>query len=666
MSMHAMMSLIRVATFGLHHYLNNCSIMHLIISINFLLIPLCHTLSFNISHFDNSASKILYDGDAATSSDGSGFIELNRDDACLVGWARYAEPLHLWEGSSLAADFTTDFSFVVHFLNSSEIGDGLSFFLAPVHYTIPPNSRGSLMGLFNATTQLEVSKNQLVTVEFDTKSNPGWDPPVTHIGINDRSVRSVVNASWDPLSGKQCHARITYNATTNNLTVFWTYEENFEANSSLSYPIDLKMSLPEWVRIGFASSTGYFHERHVIRSWEFSSSEIKSDASRRRIVLNIGVAAAAVLLFILMLYVAYRWVVRKRIKRTRGEGNESNDTSSVPLSSINSDIQILALPRQFTYQELVAATNGFANDRKLGQGGSGQVYHGIIQDLGCAVAVKRIFAQSDKHYEKTFINEVKIISRIIHKNLVQFIGWCHEQGECLLVYAYMPNRSLDTHLFGPRATLQWEFRYRIALGLASALHYLHEDAERCVLHRDIKSANILLDNDFSTKLGDFGIAKLVDPRLRYQTEGVVGTFGYMAPEYVIEGRASKESDMFSFGVVALEIACGRRTYYDGEFHSPLYTWVWHLYLAGNLLKAADERLDMDFDQNEMECLLIVGLWCTHPNNKERPKVGQVIRVLQREAPLPNLPHIMPDYPMHQPLQQAQSGFSQTQLPASAL
>ncbi|PRQ48210.1 putative protein kinase RLK-Pelle-L-LEC family [Rosa chinensis] len=660
-----MMSLIRMATFGLHHYLNNCSIMHLIISINFLLIPLCHTLSFNISHFDNSATKILYDGDAAPSSDGSGFIELNRDEACLVGWARYAEPLHLWEGSSLAADFTTDFSFVVHFLNSSEIGDGLSFFLAPVHFTIPPNSRGPLMGLFNATTQLAVSQNQLVTVEFDTTSNPVWDPPVTHIGINDRSVRSVVNASWDPLSGKPCHARIAYNATTNNLTVLWTYEENFEANSSLSYPIDLKMSLPEWVRIGFASSTGLFHERHVIRSWEFSSSEIKSDASRRRIVLRIGVAVGAVVLFlILVLYVSYRWVVGKRIKRTRGEGIESNDSSRVALSPINSDLQILALPRQFTYQELVAATNGFAKDRRLGQGGSGQVYKGIIQDLGCAVAVKRIFAQSDK-YEKIFINEVKIISRIIHKNLVQFIGWCHEQGECLLVYAYMSNSSLDTHLFGSRATLKWGFRYKIALGLASALHYLHEEAEQCVLHRDIKSANVLLDNDFSTKLGDFGIAKLVDSRLRSQTTGVVGTvvgtFGYIAPEYASEGRASKESDIFSFGVVALEIACGRTTYHDGEFHSSLYRWVWHLYLAGNLLDAADERLGVDFDQNEMECLLIVGLWCTHPNCKERPKAGQVIKVLQLEAPLPNLPHSMPDYPMPQPQQQDQSGSSQPQL-----
>ncbi|KAM1133509.1 hypothetical protein ACFX13_043527 [Malus domestica] len=139
----------------------------------------------------------------------------------------------------------------------------------------------------------------------------------------------------------------------------------------------------------------------------------------------------------------------------------------------------------------------------------------------------------------------------------------------------------------------------------------------------------------------------MDPRFRTQTTGVVGTFGYMAPEYEKGGRASKESDMFRFGVVALELACGRRTFHDGELDVPLVSWVWQLYLAGNLLYAADERLDSNFDINEMECLLIVGLWCTNPDNKERPKAGQVMNVLQLEAPLPDLPHDMHDLPLPQ-------------------
>ncbi|KAM1021769.1 hypothetical protein ACFX2I_042822 [Malus domestica] len=340
----------------------------------------------------------------------------------------------------------------------------------------------------------------------------------------------------------------------------------------------------------YLSATGVCPERHVISSWEFNSHLDSNEISKK-----------------------------------------TKDTER----------------KKKLFIAATAAANGFASNGRLGQGGSGHVYKGMLQELGCTIAVKRIFAKSD-YYEKIFINEVKIISRLIHRNLVQFIGWCHEEGECLLVYAYMPNSSLDTHLFGSKTTLRWDFRYKIALGLASALHYLHEDAEQCVLHRDIKSANVLLDKDFGTKLGDFGIAKLLDPCSWTQTRGAVGTFGYIAPEYASGGQASRECDIFSFGVVALEIACGRRTYQDGELHGPLVSWAWQLYLARNILFAADERLERKFDQIEMECLLIIGLWCTHPNSKGRLKAGQVMKVLQLEAPLPELPHDMHESDHHLP------------------
>ncbi|KAM5555457.1 hypothetical protein ABKV19_023400, partial [Rosa sericea] len=414
-----------------------------------------------------------------------------------------------------------------------------------------------------------------------------------------------------------------------------------KSTPSITYHVDLREVLPERVTIGFSASAGLYLGRHFLYSWEFNSTLLDN---KKKIFLILEIAVPG---FILTLGAVICWFMVLRNRRNNYSGQVS-------------DLEKLAFPKRFAYQELFAATNGFADDRRLGQGGSGQVYKGLLQDLGgCTVAVKRIFARSDQQDEKVFINEVKIISRLIHRNLVQFIGWCHEQGECLLVYAYMPNTSLDTHLFGNRTTLQWDNRYKIALGLASALHYLHEDAEQCVLHRDIKSANVLLDDDFSTKLCDFGIAKLVDPRLRSQTRGVVGTFGYMAPEYANEGRASKESDMFSFGVVALEIACGRKTYQDGEYHVPLFRWVWQLFLVGNILDAADERLEMNYDRNEMKCLLIVGLWCTHPNNKKRPKAGQVMEVIQHKAPLPELPYDMHNDPeLPQPQYQSQIASSQ--------
>lgn len=351
-------------------------------------------------------------------------------------------------------------------------------------------------------------------------------------------------------------------------------------------------------------------------------------------VLVVAVTCATVLVVVVASVAACAIIKKKR-------SNKKDD--EVGASLVKFDLDRATIPRRFDYKELVAATNGFADDRRLGRGGSGQVYKGVLSYLGRVVAVKKIFANFENS-ERVFINEVRIISRLIHRNLVQFIGWCHEQGEFLLVFEYMPNGSLDTHLFGDQKSLPWDVRYKVALGVALALRYLHEDAEQSVLHRDIKSANVLLDSDFSTKLGDFGMAKLVDPRLRTQRTGVVGTYGYLAPEYLNGGRASKESDIYSFGVVALEIACGRRIYHDGEFNVPLVNWVWKLYVEGKVMDVVDEKLNKEFDVDEMTSLIVVGLWCTNPNDKERPKAAQVIKVFQLEAPLPVLSLDMHDGP----------------------
>ncbi|XP_050379616.1 L-type lectin-domain containing receptor kinase IX.1-like [Argentina anserina] len=594
---------------------------------------LVNPLSFSISQFNPDTENILYEGDATPRN---GNVELTPVHEMLrVARCSYTKPFHLWNHATQSvAHFSTEFTFRIDTRGNDNYSDGFAIFLAPVGYPIPPNSAGSVLGLFNSTTAL--SRNQIVSIEFDTFKN-AWDPPAPHVGININNISSAVTSNWNFNSTKVAKARIAYNATTKILSVHWTDEDTpGPSSATLSYHVEFPDILPEWVMIGFSAATGRSTENHIIYSWKFNSQsdfdELSTSGKWKTFWIMVTIAIPS---FILVVGVALcRLLVNRQIiKNTKGHEYYLN--AAVP--SITRDLERLALPRRFAYRELVAATIGFANDRRLGQGGSGQVYRGVIPELGCVVAVKRIFAESE-HYEKIFVNEVKIISSLIHKNLVQFIGWCHEQGECLLVYAYMPNSSLDTHLFGSRTTLQWDFRYKIAVGLASALHYLHEDAEQCVLHRDIKSANILLDNDFSTKLGDFGIAKLVDPRLRTKTTGVAGTFGYMAPEYAFHGRASKESDMFSFGVVALEIACGRQTYQDGDYHMPLFEWVWQLYLAGHVLKATDDRLGVKYDQKEMECLLIVGLWCTHLNSKERPKAGQVMKVLLHEAPLPQLQH----------------------------
>jgi serine/threonine protein kinase len=201
---------------------------------------------------------------------------------------------------------------------------------------------------------------------------------------------------------------------------------------------------------------------------------------------------------------------------------------------------------------------------------------------------------------------VKIFNQLRHRNLVQLIGWCHDIVEFLLVYEFMPNDSLDSHLFGKRNPLTWEVRYKISLGLAPALLYLHEEWEQCVVHRDIKASNVMLDSSFNVKLGDFGLARLMDYELGPQTTGLAGTFRYMAPKYISTGRASKESDVYSFEVVALEISTGRKSIHPMGKNSKmgLVEWIWNLHEKRELLLAVDGKLQRDFDEKEIEYLII--------------------------------------------------------------
>ncbi|KAK9938101.1 hypothetical protein M0R45_014860 [Rubus argutus] len=300
-------------------------------------------------------------------------------------------------------------------------------------------------------------------------------------------------------------------------------------------------------------------------------------------------------------------------------------------------------PRKFSYTKLAQATCNFAEQEKLGEGGFGGVYKGFIKESNSFVAVKRVQSGS-KQGLKEYAAEVRIISQLRHRNLVQLIGWCHEKGQLLLVYEFMPNGSLDSHLFNGKSLLTWEVRYKIAQDLASGLLYLHQGWEQCVLHRDIKSSNVMLDSNFNAKLGDFGLARLVDHGKPSQTTVVAGTQGYMSIEYVTSRQASKKTDIYSFGVVALEIACGRKPVVE-ELESSqvlMVDWVWELYGRGQVIEAADPKLCGYFNEEQMKCLIIVGLWCAHPNHVSRPSIQEAIQVLNFNAPLPSLPLDMPE------------------------
>ncbi|KAL6196296.1 hypothetical protein ACLB2K_031911 [Fragaria x ananassa] len=297
------------------------------------------------------------------------------------------------------------------------------------------------------------------------------------------------------------------------------------------------------------------------------------------------------------------------------KGGESDDEDPMGLSdSIDDEFEKGIVPRKFSYTELARATNNFVEGEKLGEGGFGGVYRGFIKDLNSYVAVKRV-SKGSKQGLKEYASEVRIISRLRHRNLVQLIGWCHEKE----------SKIQDCSRVGLRIILPTE------------------EWEQCVLQRDIKSSNIMLDSNFNVKLGDFGLARLVDHGNQSETTIVAGTRGYMALEYVNTGEASKESDVHSFGVVALERACGRKPM-DLKLPSTqinMVQWVWELYGEGKVIKAADPVLSGDFDAKQMECLMIVGLWCAHPDYRMRPSIQQAIQVVNFEVPLPSLPPQMP-------------------------
>ncbi|KAF7074061.1 hypothetical protein CFC21_078972 [Triticum aestivum] len=301
------------------------------------------------------------------------------------------------------------------------------------------------------------------------------------------------------------------------------------------------------------------------------------------------------------------------------------------------------MPRRYRYAELAAATGNFAENQRIGQGGFGWVYRGFLNNDGAGrhVAVKALSSDSSAQGRKEFEAEVKTTTRLSHRNIVQLLGWCEcRDGGLLLVYELVPGGNLDKRLHSPARDrlLTWEERFEIALGLGSALRYLHTELEQyCVVHGDIKSSNVMIDSSGEAKLGDFGLARLLqhraDPRT---TEVVAGTIGYIDPEFVNSRRPCAESDVYSFGVLLLEIANGRRpTPPAGKpggasASATLLGRVRDMHDRKAVLDAADVRLAGDFDEQEMERVLVTGLWCAHPDGSQRPSMVQVMSFLKPE------------------------------------
>ncbi|XP_020178481.1 L-type lectin-domain containing receptor kinase IX.1-like [Aegilops tauschii subsp. strangulata] len=605
------------------------------------------SLSFSLNFSDPSAgSWVDLDGDAYIAPPR---LELTKNVLSSVGRASYRHKVPLWNGATgEMASFATNFSFRIMpekaGLNGTG-GDGMAFFLAHFPSEIPPSSKGGGLGLLPAFTN-GTGRTRVVAVEFDTLRNSHYaDINGNHVGIDISSVNSVASTDTTTRPGRNLTssyvmvATVRYHNESRMLAVDLLIDGAlYQVNAT----VDLSRCLPEEVAVGFSAATGDASELHQILSWSFSSTlpPLPTRNNHKKLVIIL----LSVLVPFLLLLVCAAVVLRRRRKKMRA--NKDSQERCVNRADLERGVAAGG-PRRYTYHELVAATKHFAEEEKLGRGGFGSVYRGHLTLTPAtaghrAVAVKMLSAESSAQGRKEFEAEVRIISRLKHRNLVQLLGWCDSRKGLLLVYELVTEGSLDRHLYSKGGRyLTWPQRYKIILGLGSALHYLHGEWEQCIVHGDIKPSNIMLDSSMSTKLGDFGLARLVDhdTGLLQTTKAVLGTIGYIDPEFVNTRRPCTESDVYSFGVVLLEIVSGRRPVMETAGKSfTLVRWVWGLYGRNVILDAVDERLRGDEANDRwMVRVLVVGLWCAHPDRSKRPSVAQAMHVLQSdEVRLPAL------------------------------
>ncbi|KAI3896657.1 hypothetical protein MKW92_021746 [Papaver armeniacum] len=285
---------------------------------------------------------------------------------------------------------------------------------------------------------------------------------------------------------------------------------------------------------------------------------------------------------------------------------------------------------QFNFSAISAATDNISEANKLGQGGFGSVYKGTLPDRQ-EIAVKRLSKNSGQG-ELEFKNEVTLVAKLQHRNLVKLVGFSLAGEEKLLIYEFMPNASLDQFLFDPiKCTqLDWERRYKIIVGVAKGLLYLHEESRLKIVHRDLKASNILLDKDMNPKIADFGMARLfVLQQTQASTNRIVGTYGYMAPEYIMHGEFSVKSDVFSFGVLVLEILCGQRnsSFHKSDIARDLLSYAWRHWNNESAIEILDPILKDTCSRNEVVKCIHVALLCVQQNVTDRPSMPTVVLML---------------------------------------
>ncbi|PIN16556.1 Serine/threonine protein kinase [Handroanthus impetiginosus] len=312
---------------------------------------------------------------------------------------------------------------------------------------------------------------------------------------------------------------------------------------------------------------------------------------------------------------------------------QNKSSTSRETLHINEEISSVQQAKLYSYKELQLATGNFSSANKIGEGGFGSVYKGRLND-GTLAAIKVLSAHSEQGVRE-FLNEIVAISGLEHESLVKLYGCCAEGEERMLVYSYMENNSIARTLLGGRynsSQFSWNIRTQICIGVAQGLAFLHDEVKPPIVHRDIKASNILLDKDFTPKISDFGLAKLFPTTMTHVTTRVAGTLGYLAPEYAIRGKLTRKADIYSFGVLLMEIISGRCNTNKRlpSQEQNLLERAWRLYENDELVQLVDTSLEGNFDPDEACRCLKVGLLCTQDMPKNRPAMSIVAKMLKGE------------------------------------
>ncbi|KAI3994707.1 hypothetical protein MKX01_002323 [Papaver californicum] len=586
--------------------------------------------------------------DGAAQVADNGLLSLtNQNNRYEIGHAFFSDPVQFKNNDvSTSTDPVVSFStiFVFAIVSDNDVsGQGLAFVIAPKR-GLPGALANQYLGLFNDSNNGNPA-NHVFAVELDTVRNIEYDIDNNHVGIDINGLKSVQaksakyytdkNGGYKNLSltsGKAMQVWVKYDGSQMQLNVTIAPVKVHKPDVPLlSLSQDLSAIFLDSMYVGFSSSTQSVETFHYILGWSFkingeaqeldiSSLPELPEPKEKAMMLRMVSIVLPIFMFITICLAIFFFLRNRKFTELVEDWEEIYGT------------------HRFSFKDLYKATNGFGEKEIIRKGDFGEVYRGVLPTSRKEVAIKKI-AHDSRHGMQQFIAEIVSIGQLRHRNLVQLYGYCRRKGELLLVYEFLPCGSLEKFIFPSnsstsRETLHWCQRFKIIKGVTSGLVYLHEEWDKVVIHRDVKSSNVFLDAEMNPRLGDFGLAMLFDHgSVDTLTSNIAGTPGYTA-----SGLASTRTDVYAFGVLLLEVACGKRpveirTDLTGVRSIYLVDLVLSCWRKGAIVEAFDPNIGSEYVAEEIELVLKLGLLCTQTNSYLRPTMRQVMQYLNGHAAL---------------------------------